>query len=226
MARNITLTLGSNAGADLGPFNITVSTGTITPTTATKAEMMAGKVFSISSDDAVTVTTTSTGACTNNTTTSIAAATPPQIVTITWSHGSLNATAGEGNGSTLTISYTNSSGTGAVLTDSPPNDSYTTYNNGGTLEVLAGTNIDVEIQAYSPTGTNSTTSLNVAENQGATLYNESITAQGGTTLAYPLGGETFTVNFGTAYTISALTEISSQTGSGTGGNEGAPPIQN
>jgi hypothetical protein len=73
MARNITLKLGSDAGIDLGPFNMTVSTGTITPTTVTRAELLAGKVFSISSDDAVTVTTTSTGDCTNSTTTNIAA---------------------------------------------------------------------------------------------------------------------------------------------------------
>jgi hypothetical protein len=71
MARNITLQLGSGAGADLGPFNITVNIGTITPTTATRAEMLSGKVFSISSDDAVIVTTTSTGDCTNSATTNI-----------------------------------------------------------------------------------------------------------------------------------------------------------
>jgi hypothetical protein len=66
MARSITITLQAGAGADLGPFNMSVSSGTITPTTATRAELLAGKVFTISSDPAVTVTATSTGTCTNS----------------------------------------------------------------------------------------------------------------------------------------------------------------
>jgi hypothetical protein len=91
MARNITLKLGSGAGVDLGPnFNITVSFGTITPTTATRAEMLTGKTFSISSDNAVTVTTTSTGTCTNSTTTNIAAFTPPVFSTFYLSAGVLD----------------------------------------------------------------------------------------------------------------------------------------
>jgi hypothetical protein len=220
MARNITLTLGSNAGADLGPFNITVSAGTITPTTATRSELLAGKTFSISSDDAVTVTTTSTGACTNSTTTNIDAAAPPQTVTITWSHQSNNATAGVGNDSILTISYTNSSGTSVSIDDSPPDDNYGTYNNGGTIQALAGTNVSVMVQAFSPTGANSSTFLSVAENQGATLYQDSITQAGGTSLAH-----SFTVNFGTSYTIAALTEIQSTSGGGGGTDPGGNPIQ-
>jgi hypothetical protein len=66
MARSITITLQAGAGADLGPFNMSVSSGTITPTTATRAELLAGKVFTISSDSAVNVTATSTGTCTNS----------------------------------------------------------------------------------------------------------------------------------------------------------------
>jgi hypothetical protein len=66
MARTITITLQAGAGADLGPFNMSVSSGTITPTTATRAELLAGKVFTISSDPAVNVTATSTGTCTNS----------------------------------------------------------------------------------------------------------------------------------------------------------------
>ena len=64
MARNITLTLGAGLGADLGPnFNLTANTGTVTPSTATKSELTAGK--SVSVDDLATqVTVTSTGTCT------------------------------------------------------------------------------------------------------------------------------------------------------------------
>ena len=65
MARNITLTLGAGMGADLGPnFNLTANVGSVTPSTATKSELTAGK--SVSVDDAATqVTITSTGTCTN-----------------------------------------------------------------------------------------------------------------------------------------------------------------
>ena len=65
MARFITLTLGAALGADLGPnFNLTANVGSVTPSTATKSELIAGK--SVSVDDAATqVTITSTGTCTN-----------------------------------------------------------------------------------------------------------------------------------------------------------------
>ncbi len=65
MARSITLTLGAGLGADLGPnFNLTADVGSVSPSTATKTELTAGK--SVSVDDAATqVTVTSTGTCTN-----------------------------------------------------------------------------------------------------------------------------------------------------------------
>jgi hypothetical protein len=71
MARNITLTLGAGLGADLGPnFNLTTNVGSVTPSTATKTELTAGK--SVSVDDAATqVTVTSTGTCTNGITQTI-----------------------------------------------------------------------------------------------------------------------------------------------------------
>jgi hypothetical protein len=65
MARNITLTLGAGLGADLGPnFNLTANAGSVTPSTATKTELTAGKIVSVD-DTASTVTVTSTGTCTN-----------------------------------------------------------------------------------------------------------------------------------------------------------------
>jgi hypothetical protein len=65
MARNVTLTLGSGLGADLGPnFNLTADVGSVTPSTATRTQLLAGK--SVSVDDLATqVTVTSTGTCTN-----------------------------------------------------------------------------------------------------------------------------------------------------------------
>ena len=71
MARNITLTLGSGLGVDLGPnFNLTADVGSVTPSTATKSELTSGKNVSVD-DLATTVTITSTGTCTNSITQTI-----------------------------------------------------------------------------------------------------------------------------------------------------------
>ena len=83
MARNITLTLGVGLGADLGPnFNLTANVGSVTPSTATKTELTAGK--SVSVDDAATqVTVTSTGTCTNAITQTIPCAVTTTTTTTT-----------------------------------------------------------------------------------------------------------------------------------------------
>ena len=83
MARNITLTLGAGLGADLGPnFNLTADVGTVTPSTATRTELVAGK--SVSVDDLATqVTVTSTGTCTNAITQNIPCITTSTTTTTT-----------------------------------------------------------------------------------------------------------------------------------------------
>lgn len=101
MARNITLTLGAGLGADLGPnFNLTANVGSVTPSTATKSELTAGK--SVSVDDAATgVTITSTGTCTNAitqtipcalTTTTTSTTEPPTTTTTTTAGATVNIT--------------------------------------------------------------------------------------------------------------------------------------
>jgi len=71
MARNITLTLGPGLGDGLGPnFNLTANVGSVTPSTATKTDLLAGKSVSVV-DEAAQVTVTSTGTCTNSITQSI-----------------------------------------------------------------------------------------------------------------------------------------------------------
>lgn len=63
---NVTLTLNSGQGADLGPnFDLTADTGVVDPLTATLAELLAGVVV-IVDDLATEVTITSTGNCTNS----------------------------------------------------------------------------------------------------------------------------------------------------------------
>jgi hypothetical protein len=63
---NILVTLNSGLGVDLGPnFNLTADVGSVTPNTATKTELLAGKEVQV--DAAATqVTVTSTGACTTS----------------------------------------------------------------------------------------------------------------------------------------------------------------
>ena len=88
MARSITLTLGAGLGADLGPnFNLTANVGSVTPSTATKTELIAGK--SVIVDDLATqVTITSTGTCTNAITQTI----PCTITTTTTSTSTTTTT--------------------------------------------------------------------------------------------------------------------------------------
>jgi hypothetical protein len=83
MARSITLTLGAGLGASLGPnFNLTANVGSVTPSTATKTELTAGK--SVSVDDAASeVTVTSTGTCTNAITQTIPCVTTTTTTTTT-----------------------------------------------------------------------------------------------------------------------------------------------
>jgi hypothetical protein len=121
MARNITLTLGAGLGADLGPnFNLTANVGSVTPSTATKTELTAGK--SVSVDDAATqVTVTSTGTCTNGitqtipcggTTTTTTAATTSTSTTTTTTAAPTTTTTTAGGGGTIVINNNASFGTG------------------------------------------------------------------------------------------------------------------
>lgn len=71
MARSILLTLGTPLGFTLGPdFNLTADIGVVTPSTATKIELITGKVVVVD-DLALSVTITSTGVCTNTITQTI-----------------------------------------------------------------------------------------------------------------------------------------------------------
>ena len=60
----VIVTLNSGLGADVGPnFNLTADVGSVTPSTATRTELLAGKQVLVN-DNATQVTITSTGACT------------------------------------------------------------------------------------------------------------------------------------------------------------------
>ncbi len=63
---NILVTLNSGLGADTGPnFNLTANVGSVTPSTATKAELLAGKFVDVD-PSATQITVTSTGICTTS----------------------------------------------------------------------------------------------------------------------------------------------------------------
>ena len=63
---NILVTLNSGLGADTGPnFNLTANVGSVTPSTATKVELLAGKFVDVD-PSATQITVTSTGVCTTS----------------------------------------------------------------------------------------------------------------------------------------------------------------
>jgi hypothetical protein len=63
---NILVTLNSGLGADTGPnFNLTADVGSVTPSTATKSELLAGKFVDVNAS-ATQITVTSTGTCTTS----------------------------------------------------------------------------------------------------------------------------------------------------------------
>jgi hypothetical protein len=62
----VTVVLDSGLGADTGPnFNLTANVGTVTPSSATKSELIAGKQVTVS-DTATQITVTSVGTCTTS----------------------------------------------------------------------------------------------------------------------------------------------------------------
>ena len=63
---NILVTLNSGLGADTGPnFNLTANVGSVTPSTATKSELLAGKFVDVD-PSATQITVTSVGVCTTS----------------------------------------------------------------------------------------------------------------------------------------------------------------
>ena len=63
---NVLVTLNSGQGADLGPnFNLTADVGSVTPSTATLTELLAGKNV-VAGASATQIIVTSTGSCTNS----------------------------------------------------------------------------------------------------------------------------------------------------------------
>ena len=63
---NVLVTLNSGLGADLGPnFNLTADVGTVSPSTATKSELLAGLTVSVDGS-ATEVIVTSNSNCTNS----------------------------------------------------------------------------------------------------------------------------------------------------------------
>ena len=101
----ILLTLNSGLGADTGPnFNLTANVGSVSPSSATKSELLAGVLVTI--DDAATqVTVTSVGVCTTSVNISVSG-----ITTSTTTLGVASFTLGHDNANFFTActNYTSS----------------------------------------------------------------------------------------------------------------------
>jgi hypothetical protein len=67
----VEITLDPSSGSDLDNFNLTANVGSVVPSTATRAELLAGLEVTVD-DSATVVTITSTGVCTTSNTINIA----------------------------------------------------------------------------------------------------------------------------------------------------------
>jgi hypothetical protein len=113
---NILLTLDSGMGANLGPnFNLASNSGhTVTPNTATRAELIAGKSISVLPDGATNIFVTSTGTCTNTLVINIAG-----ITTSTTSTSTSTSTTGAPTSTTTSTSTTSTSTSTSTTTLAP-----------------------------------------------------------------------------------------------------------
>jgi hypothetical protein len=131
---NVLLTLNAGLGDSLGDnFVLTANVGTVTPSTATKAQLLAGKLLTLN-DTASIVTITSEGVCTNSvsfniygiTTTSTTTAAP---TTTTTAGPTTTTTAGPTTTTTagpITTTTTTTAGPTTTTTTLPPTTTTTT----------------------------------------------------------------------------------------------------
>lgn len=88
----VRITLDSNIGTDLGPFNLTADIGTVTPSTATRAQLISG-LDVVVDIEATELTVTSTGNCTNTLQMTITGI-PPAIAAIVLLAGGTGCSSG------------------------------------------------------------------------------------------------------------------------------------
>jgi hypothetical protein len=123
MAYNIRVILGSGLGSGLGPnFNITANTGSVTPNTGTRDQLLAGWLVSI--DDAATLlTVTSVGECTNAISASIPC-TPPTTTTSTSTTSTSTSTSTSTTTTEPTTTTSTSTSTTSTTTTPPTCHNY------------------------------------------------------------------------------------------------------
>jgi hypothetical protein len=130
----ILLTLNSGLGVNTGPnFNLTANVGSVSPSTATKSELLAGVLVTI--DDAATqVTVTSVGTCTTSLNIGVTG-----ITTSTTTIGAASFTLGHNNTNFFTActNYTSSPATYYATNGSSLIVGTTLYDNAG-LTILSG----------------------------------------------------------------------------------------
>jgi hypothetical protein len=125
---DILITVNSGLGAQLGPnFNLTSNVGTVTPSTATRAELIAGKLVTVN-DSSTAVYVTSIGVCTSVLTIDIGG-----ITTTTTSTAAPTSTTTSTSTSTtqppvsVTLAYSNVNGPTACYKFTDPSPITSTY---------------------------------------------------------------------------------------------------
>lgn len=201
----IRITLDSNIGADLGPFNLTANVGSVAPSTATRTQAIAGLDVTVD-NSATTLTATSTGNCTNALTMNISdiPVEEGEGITIPWSHQVLN---GDVTGtSTLTITYIPvGSSTPITITDTTLEG--VSVINTGTIIAKDGTSVTAQLQGFA--GYVSSIFLQISP-RTAVSFNDG-TAVVGDTIP-----EVFLLN---SYSIDANVQLAESSGGGNGGTQ-------
>lgn len=199
----VRITLDSNIGADLGPFNLTANAGSVAPNTATRTQLINGLNVTVD-NSATTLTVTSTGNCTNALTMNISDIPVEEGITIPWRHEVLNGDL-TGN-STLTITYTPvGSSTPITITDTTLEGVSVT--NTGTIIAKDGTSVTAQLQGFA--GYVSSIFLQISP-RTAVSFNDG-TAVVGDTIP-----EVFLLN---SYSIDAIIQLAESSGGGNGGTE-------
>jgi len=153
----VLVTLNSGQGVNLGPnFTLSANTGTITPTTATLTQLLAG-IYVTVDNAAVSVTITSTGSCTNSlvlninsitTTTTTTTAAPTTTTTTTTAAPTTTTTAAPTTTTTAAPTTTTTAAPTTTTTAAPT-----------TTTTAAPTTTTTTTTTAAPTTTTTTTTL-------------------------------------------------------------------
>jgi hypothetical protein len=161
----VLVTLNSGQGVNLGPnFTLSANTGTITPATATLAQLLAG-IYVTVDNAAVSVTITSTGSCTNSLVINITSITTTTTTTTA--------------APTTTTTTTTAAPTTTTTTTSAPTTTTTSTSTTTTTAAPTTTTTTTSAPTTTTTSTSTTTTSTTTSTTTTTLAPVSFSTSGG-----------------------------------------------